>query len=657
MDKPIEIAVIVAGIDEEYQNGVIDGIRHCAKMNNANISCFCAFGGVLANSKFDVGEYNIYSLINYSKFDGVILMTNTISSPVDKEKIIAKVKSTGLPVTILDCDEHPEFYNISIDNYSAMQAIVRHVIEKHNVKRINYISGPMENPEAAERMRAFRETIAEYSIPYEYERVFVGEFRAADGKNAVDSFMSSGLQRPQAIICANDAMALAAVEELGNFGYKIPDDIIVTGFDNTYNARHNLPALTTVSRPLDDAGFKACEILIGLIIGREYPKNTVLNASPVFSESCGCVSVEETDISEYRVSAYKLLNSCRRDVSLLNRMTTELADTQDSASTIHTVSKIINEIKFDRFCLCLCSNWDQVVSNGLNIDPTDTSSYQIHGYTPKMLAPLVLENNINDPVSMFDSADMYPAPLKNGGNVSFFVPLHFGERCLGYYIFTNSKFPTKSLMCHALMLTISNSIENIRKLVHLKSMVKELDKLYVIDPLCNVYNRNGFIRNADPMFKRAKASKQKLLISFIDMDGLKHINDCYGHNQGDFALQRLAGVISDCCNGGRICARFGGDEFIILGENACEEDIMALETVFEAQLKNINTIVKKPYTIAASIGTIVSEIQDNVTLFNLITQADEIMYANKKRKRTSRYLRHEESEEEIQYESSGNDQA
>ena len=412
MDKPIEIAVIVAGIDEEYQNGVIDGIRHCAKMNNANISCFCAFGGVLANSKFDVGEYNIYSLINYSKFDGVILMTNTISSPVDKEKIIAKVKSTGLPVTILDCDEHPEFYNISIDNYTAMQAIVRHVIEKHNVKRLNYISGPMENPEAAERMRAFRETIAEYSIPYEYERVFVGEFRAADGKNAVDAFLSSGLQRPQAIICANDAMALAAVEELGNFGYKIPDDMIVTGFDNTYNARHHLPALTTVSRPLDDAGFKACEILIGLIIGREYPKNTVLNASPVFSESCGCVSVEETDISEYRVSAYKLLNSCRMDVSLLNRMTTELADTQDSASTIHTVSKIINEIKFDRFCLCLCSNWDQVVSNGLNIDPTDTSSYQIHGYTPKMLAPLVLENNINDPVSMFDSADMYPAPLK-----------------------------------------------------------------------------------------------------------------------------------------------------------------------------------------------------------------------------------------------------
>ncbi|WP_303834956.1 GGDEF domain-containing protein [Ruminococcus flavefaciens] len=657
MDKTIEIAVIVAGIDEEYQNGVIDGIRHCAKMNNANISCFCAFGGILANSKFDVGEYNIYYLINYSKFDGVILMTNTISSPVDKEKIISKVKATGLPVTILDCDEHPEFYNISIDNYTAMQAIVRHVIEKHNVKRINYVSGPMANPEAAERYKAFCDTIKEYSIPEEYDRVYFGDFRGTDGKNAVDTFMSSGLQRPQAIICANDAMALAAVEELGNFGYKIPDDIIVTGFDNTYNARHHLPALTTVSRPLDDAGFKACEILIGLIIGREYPKNTILHASPVFSESCGCVSASETDISEYRVSAYKLLTTCKRDVSLLNRMTTELADTQDANSTIHTVSKIINEIKFDRFCLCLCSNWDQVVSNGLNIDPSDNTAYQVHGYTQKMIAPLVLEKNINDPVALFDSADMYPAPVKKSGSISFFVPLHFGERCLGYYIFTNSKFPTKSLMCHALMLSISNSIENIRKLVHLKSMIKELDKLYVIDPLCNIYNRNGFIRNADPMFKHTKETKQKLLISFIDMDGLKIINDCYGHNEGDFALQRLAGVISDCCKGGRICARFGGDEFIIIGENACEEDIKALETVFEAQLENINSIIKKPYRITASIGTIVSDIADDVTLFNLITVADEIMYAKKKRKRTSRYLRHTDPTEVHDHESSWDDQA
>lgn len=155
MNKIIELAVIVAGIDEEYQNSILDGITACAKRSHANISCFCAFGGVLSSSRYDQGEYNIYSLINYKKFDGVILMTNTISDPVEKEKILSKVRASGLPVTVLDCDEYPEFYNVSIDNYQAMKDIVEHVIKVHGAKLINYISGPLANPEASARYRAF----------------------------------------------------------------------------------------------------------------------------------------------------------------------------------------------------------------------------------------------------------------------------------------------------------------------------------------------------------------------------------------------------------------------------------------------------------------------------------------------------------------------
>ena len=170
-------------------------------------------------------------------------------------------------------------------------------------------------------------------------------------------------------------------------------------------------------------------------------------------------------------------------------------------------------------------------------------------------------------------------------------------------------------------------------------MIDELDRLYVIDPLCNIYNRNGFIRTADVMFRHCQEKGSKLLIAFIDMDGLKMINDNYGHKEGDFALQRLAGVIKDCSGSGRICARFGGDEFIILGSDASEDDASAIETAFYAQMENINSIIKKPYSIDASIGTIVTEVEGDKTLFNLITQADEIMYAKKKRKKTSRYLR------------------
>ena len=129
------------------------------------------------------------------------------------------------------------------------------------------------------------------------------------------------------------------------------------------------------------------------------------------------------------------------------------------------------------------------------------------------------------------------------------------------------------------------------------------------------------------------------MISFIDMDGLKIVNDSYGHKEGDFALQRLASVIKDCCNKNQICARFGGDEFIVLGAGCTQDDAESLERLFRKRLEDINHILHKPYELDASIGTYVAYVDPEVTLFNMITTADQMMYERKKRKKTSRYLR------------------
>ena len=193
MNRPIELALIVAGIDEEYQNSIIEGIASCAKEKNVNISCFAAFGGVISNSKYDLGEYNIYKLVNYDKLDGVILLTNTISDPVEKENIIKRVKASKLPTVVLDDANYPEMHNIKIDNSTAMKAIVHHVIEKHGAKKVNYVSGPLANPEAEDRYNAFITVMAEHRLPVDIRRVYFGEFRSVDGKRAVESFMKQVL--------------------------------------------------------------------------------------------------------------------------------------------------------------------------------------------------------------------------------------------------------------------------------------------------------------------------------------------------------------------------------------------------------------------------------------------------------------------------------
>ena len=634
-EKIRNIVVFVAGTDEEYQGSLLGGIRDAAVEFGFNVSVFACFGGVLANNLYDIGEYHIYQLANLEMFDGAILLTNTIGDLETRAKVCQTVRASGIPAAVLDCGDDPSFYNIRIDNTAAMREIVRHVIEQHGAKTINYISGPMENPEAKERYEAFLSVMAEHNLPVESNRIYFGSFRPIDGYRAAESLLASGLPLPDAIIAANDAMALEAISVLHEHGVRVPEDTIVTGFDFTYYAQHHSPSLTSVSRPLAEAGRTACALLDRIFRGETCEKTVTLSAKPEYQESCGCCTSSDIDLNSYRAASYDTIKRFRTGASLLNRLTSALAAPETPEDCIRTISQYLNEIECDQCCICLCDNWESVFRDTAR----DTEEDSINGYTEYMRAPLIWQNGGIREVSWFRSADMYPLPPETGGNMSYFFPLHFREHTLGYYIFTNSDFPTHTMLCHSLMMNISQSFENIRKLLHLNNAIRELDRLYVIDPLCDIYNRNGFIRLADQMFRHSMETHNTLMISFIDMDGLKYINDNFGHDEGDFALKKLAEVIRSSCRSTQICARFGGDEFITIAEGFTETDAKMFELDFGKTLKEANSLLNKPYELNASIGTYLTTVTENMKLFSLITQADQIMYEQKKRKSTSRYIR------------------
>lgn len=628
MGKTVNIAVFVAGLDEEYQNNIITGINDFARRNKVNVTYFAAYGGMLDSKIFDIGEYSMYNLANLELFDGVILMTNCINDMTVRESIINSVKEAKLPAVVFDCADYPEFINISIDNTAAMRHMVRHVIQEHGAKVLNYISGPMNNPEAVDRLNAFREVMAENNLPVEEGRIFYGEFRPYDGKAAIEQYMESGLALPDAFICANDAMALTAVSTLEKYGFCVPLDVIVTGFDNTYSARNYCPALTSVGRPLARAGSVACSAILNIINGKE-PEIEHMEAECVFTESCGCSNGSiggVSEFSEYRKRTYNKIEDNNDNIHKLNILSARLAETQNTDDTFAVIRDFVSEIGCERFALCLKENWQEAFNS------TNSST----DFNCAMTAPLIWEKGETTCVEYFDGSNVYPEPLETGGNISYFLPIHFNEKVLGYFIITNGDFPITNLLCHTFAMDISNSLENLRKLSHINKAMDELNRLYVIDPLCNVYNRNGFIKLADDMFRTSVTKKRRIMLTFIDMDGLKFINDNYGHNEGDFAIQRLADVIKECLRSDSICARFGGDEFVVFHQKASEGDEAAFERRLNAQLENINTIICKPYTLSASVGSVIKVPEEDETLYSIIKQADALMYEVKKAKKNSR---------------------
>ena len=623
------IAVVVSGLDEEYQYNVIRGINQYAKERKINVSYFAAFGGLVESRRFDIGEYSIYNLTDFSKFDGALVMTSTFGDAKIRGRIIDRVREAGIPGVVFETKDYPDFHDISIDNFSVMKELVNHVIHKHGAKVLNFVSGPLANPEGRARYNAFLSAMRENNLPIEEARIYPGSFRSYDGIRAVEDFVSSGLPMPDAIICSNDSMALTVVSSLEKLGYRVPEDVVVTGFDNTFNARNSFPALTTVSRPLFDAGYKAVELLIGIMDGRDIPTSTVLEAKPVFSESCGCTANHSDDLNEYKKRTYRRMELTNTNIHMLNRLTAGLAEAETADECFDVIEHVIKDLGCERFSLCLTKDWTDAFATGT---PLPDPSY----YSELMTAPIVWNNGVRRSVAIFPSSNMFPEPIESGGNISYFLPLHFGERCLGYYIITNGDFPIYSLLCHTLTMNLSNSIENIRKLFHINKAMDELNRLYIIDPLCNIYNRNGFFNIADDMFRDCIDRRSRVMLSFIDMDGLKYINDNYGHHEGDFAIQRLSGVVQNCCGKNSICARFGGDEFLILSANVeCNEDEV-LARRFADALQGVNDLIRKPYTVSASLGSVILIAEEGDTLYSIIKQADERMYEIKKQKKRAR---------------------
>ena len=609
------VAAIVSGMDEEYPYHIIRGINKFAKDNYINVSYFAAFGGIVDSRNFDIGEYSIYNLPDFSKFDGALLLSNTFADPDIRNAIIDKVKAAGIPSVIFECKDHPEFCDVSIDNYAVMKKLVKHLINEHGARVFNYIAGPTANPEARDRYRAFRDALSESGIEFDEERrLFHGLFRSYDGIKAIEAFEKSGLELPDAFVCANDSMAITAMIRLQHMGYKIPEDVIVTGFDNTFNARNSYPALTTVKRPLYYSGNMACNILMGLMDNEDVPKSTLLEAEPVFSESCGCPEDYSENIKDFKRSTYQRIERTYTNVHMLNRLIAGLAGAQNIDECIDSIEQVLKTIDCNDFALCLVSDWEDTYNVASVADTNDT-------YPPYITAPFIWKDGVRRSVKKFPSSQLYPEPITTGGNISYFLPLHFNQRCLGYYILTNNDFPIYSLLCHTMTMSIGNAIDNI-------------SKLNVLDPLCKIYNRNGFNTNAGYIFKECRASASPLSISFIDMDNLKMINDTYGHKEGDIAIKALADSISSSCNSGDICGRFGGDEFVAIGRGA--DFAEKFEQALQERIDKINEKSNKPYKLSASYGHITATPQITDTLFDLIQQADAKMYEGKKERHRNR---------------------
>ncbi len=642
-------ALVSGGIDDSYLSPLVQSFINKCEEFNCHVMWFQSLATDFKDTPYDTGETNIYELINFDLIDALVITAMFMPTEKCTEKLIARAKEKNIPIIIID-GEYSGAYCISLEYEKAFGKIVRHVIEKHGAKKLKFLGGSKGNDVSDEREAVFRSVMQECGLPVTDDDIDYGHFWWASAGDAVQRHYDKFGCMPDAFICANDSMAIGACFQIAKLGFEVPKDVIVTGIDGIAEGNTFFPSITTIMCNVSAAGETAAVRLNEIFCGRIPPVgNETVDGSIMFRESCGCEPINRSATDN--LLKHELYNH----IDLWNGFSDSIIKNAESATgsfsfdeTLEKIQLFLNDVWAKECWLCICDNF---ISNDYpdSIGNENTASYG--GYRKKGYDPVikyVIHGRQNEPygsLEPFRSEEILPdldGILERNRNIMF-LPLHFQDRCIGYIGLEFSLTGRNFHLLYTLITNISNVLENARIRHEMRMVVNRLEDMYIKDSMTRLYNRRGFYRLTPEIYEKCAAEKREFMVLSVDMDGLKGINDNFGHHEGDNAIITIARALEDTSGGKDIVARFGGDEYIVAG--MCRSDDYAEDFTkrFEEYLKSYNESSGKPYLVEASCGIVKGVPSEGETIDQFIKKSDELMYVQKASRRKYRgYCRRKE---------------
>ena len=621
------IGIILFDITGYYQQQLVHTLSKTASKRGYNLLTFSAFTIYGSDTKNAAGEHNILHLIPYEQLDALIVCHDTFNSNEAVEELWKLVTERCQAPIISIRKKVNGCYNILVEDTDAIPAFVRHFHDVHHFDRIAFMSGPYNHPDAIFRLEKYKEAMAELGLDCPEEYIIEGNFWRDCALDAAKHFMSLK-KRPQAIVCANDYMALSLCKELTLQGYSVPHDIAISGFDDVRDARANVPPLTTCYVSVPDMAEKAMETIDTLLNGKEAPACTFVPTKIIIRNSCGCESSTMKDLSLSRMYEVEFMEQLINH-NAHNTFVSISLENMTSAEDIGDYLRLEDVPGITRdFYLCLGIHgngaYPQVKKKAPGFAKRSHSIYSLRDLNPIA-------------TSSFETKKLLPPEaIREEPMTVFFFPIHYLEYNFGYVAATSNGEEAQDTLFHSWLSLIGNTLENLRIRAKNQALLEKLNMLYHEDFLTKLYNRRGFEQFSDEEFAESKKHNIKTMTLSIDMDNLKYINDVYGHSHGDLALQTIADAMRQACSGCEICARIGGDEFAVFGYDYSEEKAKQYTENFLQYLKDFNAQSNLPYCVNASFGYTISDPSLSISRKNYMKISDDLLYQNK-RKRKEKY--------------------
>ena len=627
--KRIKIAYITADWNRELVSVALGSLMDFLNANpNISVQVFNCFGFTL-HSEDSSFRYKIYDLADFRNYDAAIIQAHQIMDDFCLRELGRRIREAGIPAISIGA-EMEGCLCIGTDDYTASRYMAEHLITVHGAKTFIYLKGYEhgDEGEAYARRRAFEDVCREHGIPEENIIYRVGEWQSEKGAEQIREYLESGAPLPDAIVSANDEMALGALGVLKDAGIRVPQDVLVTGYDDIFSASLSDPRLSTIQRRFNEIIRNACEALLKKLDGKDVPDKLYEPFEPVFSESCGCRLHSASELLTIRRMFYMHQRRLESFYYMQDKLTAGFFAAKNPMEILDVMERYSGIFGSPRMYLYLNDYYaDMILGQDGNSRPAAESD--MRDFSDKLVlmgyAGGAMGHDGTHVYMRISRGNLTEAALLKKERFGIFYPLFFEGMLMGFMVLTKPPTVTEMNLHESVVNQLVFAIENTRQKTLTEKLNDKLTALSVTDPLTGLYNRFGYEKFANELFADIRERGSRIRVLFLDVDNMKQINDEHGHESGDLALRAISRVIRDSCRKSDFKMRYGGDEFVIITE-ACDADIKGR---IEQSLEKYNSSGELPFPLHASVGDYLTAAAAGETLDDLLTRADELMYKEK----------------------------
>ena len=190
MARRKRIAMLIGQADEEYQRRFIEGFLTQTRRENYDVCVFSMYRKYQSTADREMGESNIYSLLNYDLFEAIVMLKDTIQSTGVAERLEEDIHECfHKPVIVIE-QTSPYFDSVCTDGYAPIVELVSHLIEDHHYNDIAFLTGKKWHPHAKQRLEAYKQAMRDHGLEVREERILSGDFWYRSGQLCVDQILS-----------------------------------------------------------------------------------------------------------------------------------------------------------------------------------------------------------------------------------------------------------------------------------------------------------------------------------------------------------------------------------------------------------------------------------------------------------------------------------